>query len=199
MVLMSKATKSSIKTIPIYTTIVLAGITFLAGFISAMLLPLAGSSFQTSGKPDTKNLVEQIRTLEGEAEKSPLDEKLWAELAELYSDSSLFDKAISAYQKTLLINPKNADAWTEIGFLLHKSGKPETAVEALDKAIAIDPRNENSRFIKGFVMMHGLKNREGAIKTWEELLEINPLAMAPNGQSVDQLIQHYRKHVKTNP
>ena len=47
--------------------------------------------------------------------------------------------------------------------------------------------------------MHDLKDRDGAIRSWEELLEMNPLAMAPDGRSVDQLIQHYREHVKTNP
>ena len=27
-----------------------------------------------------------------------------------------------------------------------------------------------------------------------ELLEINPLAMAPNGKTVDELVTHYREH-----
>jgi tetratricopeptide (TPR) repeat protein len=199
---MSKISKSTVKTIPLYTAILLAGLAFMAGFISASVLPekMRNWAFYRSSEasPNTINLNERLQVLEAETEKNPLDEKLWFELGELYSDSNLPDKAISAYQKVLAINPSNADVWTEIGILQHKSGKPDNSIEALDKAIAIDPKHENSRFIKGFVLMHGLKNRDGAIHAWEELLEINPLAMAPNGQSVDQLIQHYRKHVKTN-
>jgi hypothetical protein len=42
--------------------------------------------------------------------------------------------------------------------------------------------------------MHDLDDRKGAIRAWEALLEINPVAMAPNGQSVDELIVHYRQH-----
>ena len=42
-------------------------------------------------------------------------------------------------------------------------------------------------------MMHDLKDQNGAIKVWEELLEVNPLSMAGNDQSVDQLIKHFRE------
>jgi hypothetical protein len=34
-----------------------------------------------------------------------------------------------------------------------------------------------------------LNDREGAIKAWEELLKINPKAMAPNGQPVSEAIK----------
>jgi hypothetical protein len=39
------------------------------------------------------------------------------------------------------------------------------------------------------VLMHDLKDIEGAIKAWEELIALNPVAMSPNGQSVDQILQ----------
>jgi len=38
-----------------------------------------------------------------------------------------------------------------------------------------------------------LSDREGAIRAWEDLLEVNPLAMAGNNQSVDQFVKHYKK------
>jgi hypothetical protein len=38
-----------------------------------------------------------------------------------------------------------------------------------------------------------LSDREGAIRAWEDLLEINPLAIAGNNQSVDQVVKHYRE------
>lgn len=191
-----------VKKVTLHTAVFLSGLTFLAGFFTAMVLPVGRgpvATFRTSEGADTKDLDERIRVLEAETEKSPLDEKLWAELGDLYNDSSLIDKAIFAYQKVLVVNPNNADAWAEMGTLHHKSGRPDKAVEAFDRAIAVDSKHESSRFIKGYVLMHDLKDRDGAMKSWEELLEINPLAMAPNGQSVDQLIQHYREHVKKNP
>jgi hypothetical protein len=41
--------------------------------------------------------------------------------------------------------------------------------------------------------MHDLNDVEGAIKIWEELVEINPVAVTPNGQSVEELIQKFKK------
>jgi hypothetical protein len=38
-----------------------------------------------------------------------------------------------------------------------------------------------------------LSDREGAIRAWEDLFEVNPLAMAGNNQSVDQFVKHYKE------
>jgi tetratricopeptide (TPR) repeat protein len=78
--------------------------------------------------------------------------------------------------------------------MYRRAGRPEDAVREFDRAIAIDPKLENPRFNKGVVLLHDLNDREGAIRAWEGLLNINPLAKAPNGQSVDELITHYREH-----
>ena len=37
--------------------------------------------------------------------------------------------------------------------------------------------------------MHDLNDMEGAIAAWEDLVKVNPLAMTPTGQSVDELVQ----------
>ncbi len=41
--------------------------------------------------------------------------------------------------------------------------------------------------------MHDIKDCEGHL-VWEALLEINPISMVGNGQSLDQLIRHYKEH-----
>jgi hypothetical protein len=46
---------------------------------------------------------------------------------------------------------------------------------------------------KGIVLLHDLKDTDGAIEAWEGLLEINPVAMAPTGRSVDEMIQQMKK------
>ena len=76
--------------------------------------------------------------------------------------------------------------------MYRRSGAPEKAIASFDKAIAIDPNHEVSRFNKGIVLLHDLKDTERALQAWESLLEINPLAMAPNGQSVDELIKRFK-------
>jgi tetratricopeptide (TPR) repeat protein len=78
--------------------------------------------------------------------------------------------------------------------MYRRANRPEDAIREFDRAIAIDPQLQNAHFNKGIVMLHDLDNREGAIQAWEELLKINPVAMAPNGQSVDELVMHYKEH-----
>lgn len=41
--------------------------------------------------------------------------------------------------------------------------------------------------------MHDLNDREGALKTWEALLAINPVARVGNDQSLEQMIRHYKE------
>jgi tetratricopeptide (TPR) repeat protein len=80
--------------------------------------------------------------------------------------------------------------------MYRRSGNPNEAVKAFDEAIRIDPKHEVSRFNKGIVLMHDLKDPEGAIQAWEELLKINPLAMGPGGRTVDELVTGYKKQLQ---
>ena len=149
---MPKTIERTVKKIQLQTAAIFAGVMFLTGFITAMVLPVGNfpvSFFRGSGNFDTNDVDERIRVLEAETEKNPLDEKVWADLGELYNDSGLIDKALIANQKVLSINPNNADAWAEIGTLHHKSGRPDKAVEAFDKAIAVDPNTRAHDSSKG--------------------------------------------------
>ena len=68
----------------------------------------------------------------------------------------------------------------------------EMEIKRFDQAIAADPKLEQPRFNKGIVLMHDLDDREGAIKAWEGLLEVNPLAKAPNGQTIDEMVNQFK-------
>ena len=77
--------------------------------------------------------------------------------------------------------------------MYRRNGQPKKAIEAFDKAISIDPGFETARFNKGIVLLHDLNDAAGGIKAWEEIIEQNPMAMAPNGESVDALVQRMKK------
>ena len=80
-----------------------------------------------------------------------------------------------------------------MGVMYRRADKPEEAIKAFDQAIAADPKHEVSRMNKGIVMLHDLNDFNGAIQAWEGLLEVNPIAMAPNGVSIDQMVTKLKK------
>jgi len=149
-----------------------------------------------TSRTQARNQGPAVADLEKETADHPDDAAAWARLGHHYFDSNQVQKAIGAYEKSLALNTKNADVWTDLGVMYRRSGKPKKALEAFDTAMRVDPKHEVSRFNKGIVLLHDLKDRRGAIRAWESLLAINPFAMAPNGQSVDQMVQMLKKMSK---
>jgi tetratricopeptide (TPR) repeat protein len=80
-----------------------------------------------------------------------------------------------------------------MGVMYRRNGNPREAIKAFEKAIETDPKHEVALMNKGIVLLHDLQDADGAIEAWEELLEINPVAMAPTGQSVDEMVQQMKK------
>ena len=135
-----------------------------------------------------------LEALSAKVRQNPNDAAAWIQLGNLNFDRDAVPEAIAAYERALALAPDNALVHTDLGIMYRRANRPEDAVREFDRAIAIDPQLENPRFNKGVVLLQDLKDREGALRAWEELLKINPLAMAPDGQSVDELVTHYREH-----
>ena len=131
----------------------------------------------------------RIFELEKLTNQNPNDAEAWIQLGNLHFDSENYEKSINAYQKSLAIKPNNANVLTDMGVMYRRSGKPAEAVKAFDKAIAVDPRHEVSRFNKGIVLMHDMNDIAGAVRSWEELVAVNPAAKSPNGQLISELIK----------
>ena len=77
--------------------------------------------------------------------------------------------------------------------MYRRNGDPAKAVQCFDRALAINDRHEVALFNKGIVLMHDINDTEGALKAWERLVEINPNAQTPNGQSVQSMIDQVKK------
>ena len=134
-----------------------------------------------------------ISALEKETRSNPGNLDAWIELGNSYFDSDQYEKSIGAYRKALEIDPDNANIWTDMGVMYRRNGNPQEAINAFDKAIEADPKHEVSRMNKGIVLLHDLQDTDGAVKAWEGLLEVNPVAMAPTGRSVDEMVQQIKK------
>jgi cytochrome c-type biogenesis protein CcmH/NrfG len=136
---------------------------------------------------------DRIAALKRQAEANPGNANAWTELGNAYFDSNQIQASINAYRKSLELDPKNPNVWTDMGVMYRRGGKPEEAIKAFDQAIAVDPTHEASRMNKGIVLLHDLNDPNGAIKAWEGLLAVNPIVVAPNGISIDQMVTQLKK------
>ncbi len=184
------------------TAAILAFATFVVGFLGGVVFTVFKMPSHTITAPQpvqddqTASKAQMAKALEAEVATDPKNVQAWIQLGHVYFDSGQHAKAIDAYEKALALKPGNADVLTDLGVMYRRNGRPEKAIESFDRAIAANPEHQTALFNKGIVLLHDLDDQEGAIRSWERLLEINPLAMAGNGQSVDELVTHYKKHVK---
>jgi len=148
--------------------------------------------------PDTGK-ASMIAALEKETKSNPGNLEAWIELGNSYFDTDQYEKSIQAYRKALEINPDNANVWTDLGVMYRRNGNPQEAINAFNRAIEVDPKHEASRMNKGIVLLHDLQDVDGAIKAWEGLLEVNPVAMAPTGKSVDEIVEQLKKQKNQQP
>lgn len=140
----------------------------------------------------SEDQAKRILALEKEVAASPDNVDAWTQLGNLYFDTNNFDSAIRAYKKSLALKPDNANVQTDLGVMYRRAGQPEQAVKEFEKAIVIDPKHEIARFNTGIVLLHDLNDREGALKAWQGLVDINPAAMTPGGKPLAELIKALR-------
>ncbi len=153
--------------------------------------PQARDTDQDHDHPEESD--KKISALEQEINKNPENIEAWIKLGNICFDANKIKKAIRAYEKALELNPGNANVLTDLGVMYRRDKQPEKAVEVFDKAMTVEPHHEVSRFNKGIVLMHDLKDYEGAIREWNELVKLNPMAMTPGGQTVKEMVERIKK------
>ena len=203
---MTSDAKQSARTVTRETLYLVAGACLLIGFLGGIVFsvykspaPVAqnGSAPQGGGQAQlTPEQANAMVNLEREVAANPKNGEAWTQLGHLYFDSNQPQKAINAYTRSLAITPDNADVLTDLGVMYRSNNEPKKAIESFDKAIAVNPRHETARFNKGVVLLYDLKDKEGAIKNWEELVAINPMAAGPNGQQVAAMLAELKGQAK---
>ena len=163
------------------------------GVFKTDTMPMPGRPVAPQPATADADMAGMIAALEKETLSNPANLQAWIELGNSYFDTDQYQKSIDAYRKALEIAPDNANVWTDMGVMYRRNGNPQEAINAFNKAIEADPKHEVSRMNKGIVLLHDLSDPDGAIKAWEGLLEINPVAVAPTGQSVDKMVQQIKK------
>jgi cytochrome c-type biogenesis protein CcmH/NrfG len=135
----------------------------------------------------------RILKLEQFLKENPDNVDAWNQLGNLFFDTNRFGDAIEAYQKSLALKPGDPNVLTDMGVMYRRNENPEKAIETFDLAIAASPAFETARFNKGVVLMHDMDDLTGGIRAWEALVEVNPMAKAPNGELVSSLVERMKQ------
>lgn len=194
----NKANKSQLVT---YFIIFVFG--FLAGIAFTVYkggAPESTPSKIAEGQPQSQdNETEQaIINLEGEVTANPENFENWIRLGHLYYDANQPEKAISAYTKSMEFHSGDANLLTDLGVMYRRTKQPEKAIASFNQAIKKDPNHQPSRFNKGIVLMYDLKDAQGALDSWEELLKINPQAKTANGQPIREFVEQIKADLPSN-
>ncbi len=80
---------------------------------------------------------------------NPIDERLWAILAETQVRRNLLKEASISLAKAKNLNPKNAKLWFAEGSLQLQQKNPRKAISLLKKGLSIEPENANAYFQLG--------------------------------------------------
>jgi cytochrome c-type biogenesis protein CcmH/NrfG len=206
---MKKSDTVEIKSISLNTALTAAVVCLVVGFLAGVVYSTYKSGAAGTGLPGTAptgaasaaapsprlspQQAERILSLEKQVSADPNDRAAWLELGNLYFDSGNHQGSIRSYREFLELDPDNPDVWTDLGVMYRRTGEPDQALAAFEQAMAIDPRHQQSRFNKGVVLMQDLGRGEEAVKTWQELVAINPDFRTPSGQRIKDVLEDMKQ------
>ena len=188
--------KSTGKMVKQESMIIVALISLIAGFLIGVVFSSSQSPrLATTGTVPQQSVPQgqqgggispdqaaRLMSLQQEVSANPQNGLAWTDLGNIYYNTNRPSQAINAYNKSLELNPNQPGVWTDLGVMYRRNKQPLEAIKHFEKAISLQPTHEQSRFNKGVVLLYDLGDKAGAKTSWEELLNINPVAMAPNGQ-----------------
>ena len=152
----------------------IAGMTANAAATSAPMgaapgAPTAGQRASPGGHPQMT--LDQMRAM-ADAKAAPLLEKLKTnpkdaatlnQLGILYRDTHQFKEAEGYFEKSLEINPKNADARVDLASCLYYTGDADGALVQLNKALTYDSNHAGALMNIGIIKLKSKNDLPGAI------------------------------------
>ncbi|MBC8317894.1 MAG: tetratricopeptide repeat protein [Desulfobulbaceae bacterium] len=180
------------------TMMMIALIAFVIGFLGGIVFYIfktdsgPGTQQPSQAQQQTNQIESAILALEGEVLTNPSNRDAWVNLGHNYFDTDQPQKAIFAYNKALELNANDANVLTDLGVMYRRNNQPNEAISAFDRAIAIDPSHTTPRFNKGVVFLFDLKDQDAGLAIWQELVDVNPGATAPDGKLVSEIIATMR-------
>lgn len=178
------------------TLYIVALITFGLGFVGGVIFsavkstPVDGGNNQQQAAqaPQQQDKTETIKLLEQVVAQEPQNYEAWVNLGNNYFGTGQNKKAITAYDKALAINNGSADVWTDMGIMYRRTGQFDKALDSFGEAARRNPAHRQSRFNRGIVLLYDMKDTDGAIAAWEEVLKLEPTYTTHNGKRLSAMV-----------
>jgi cytochrome c-type biogenesis protein CcmH/NrfG len=112
-------------------------------------------------------LLEKLKT-------NPKDATALNQLGILYRATHQFKEAEGYFEKSLEIDPKNADVRTDLASCLYYTGDVDGALAQLNKVLTYDPKHAGALMNIGIIKWKAKNDVPGALAAWQKLLKLNP-------------------------
>ncbi len=189
-------------TMLISTAVILCLASFGMGFSCGTMFrsggaqPPASPQSVSSAQPEQQGAAEtgpgvfgrEIAMLRQAALSAPGDARLWTRLGDACYDAGDPDGAIEAYERSLSLDPSNADVRTDKGTMHRMRGEPETAILCYEAALGYVPEHKNAVFNKGITMLVDLEQAADAVAFWKDVAASHPGFTLSNGKGLSAAI-----------
>jgi tetratricopeptide (TPR) repeat protein len=153
----------------------------------ASVQPPASQAGASAEKPPPPFDEKRARTLELQAQRSPSDPAVRAELGNLFFDGERYDQAIRWYEESLRLDPRNVNVSTDLGVCYYYTNQPDRALAQFDRSLAIDPKHTKTILNVGIVRAWGKQDLTGAADAWQKVISLAP--ESPEARAARQALE----------
>ena len=107
-------------------------------------------------------------------EKNPIDLEALIFLGNANYDITRFDQAREYYERALLIDPTHIRVRTDLATSYYSMGLVDKAIHEIQTVLAQEPFHEAALYNLGLILLNDKKDKNGAVKAWETLLQHHP-------------------------
>ena len=140
-----------------------------------MLKPRAntGGSASDPVKPPPLDTV-RLKQLEDTVKGDPKNIAALTELGNMQADQQNFSEAARWYQMAVDADPKNIDMRNYLGEALFQANRIDESLVVFRQTLIIAPTHPEALFDYGYILLQGKNDANGAIASWEKLVQTNP-------------------------
>jgi cytochrome c-type biogenesis protein CcmH/NrfG len=139
----------------------------------------------------------QAAPLLDQLKSDPNNAGLLANIGNVYYDTQQYPAAVDYYERSLKVQPANAGVRTDMATAYWYTGNADEAIAQFNKALSYEPNKPNTLFNLGMVLWQGKMDVNGAVASWQKLLDKNPNYEGKD--KVEEMIAQAKKHSNLKP